>query len=179
MTRAHVPAAAARRRRPAIALALALALGPTLAARPAPLAAQEPVESTVPGGSSPALVRYGKWALLAGSITMNVLAARAHERGDEEYELLRARCATDGNLCAIALDGTYADPETELRYQRSLAYDRRARVWLVAGQTALLGSAVMFIWELTRPKGPPGNIPFEPEVSATPDGTNLGVRLSF
>lgn len=165
------------RARPALRAVLALlallALG---SARATPLAAQEAAtfERRIPGW-----VKYGKWGLLVGSVTMNLLAARAHESADAEFDQLRERCLSDGTLCAMAIDGTYVDPESERLYQRSVAYDRRARLWLVAGQTALIGSAVMFVWEFTRPKGPPGNIPFEPEVSATPTGTNVGLRVAF
>ena len=40
--------------------------------------------------------------------------------------------------------------------------------------------AVLFIWELTRPKGRPRNIPFEPEVEAIRGGsTGVGLRMKF
>ena len=76
--------------------------------------------------------------------------------------------------------GTYADPEIEGLYRTSQHYDRRARLWLIGGETALAGAAALFVWELTRPKGRPDNIPFEPEVrSLRAGGTGLGLRLAF
>jgi hypothetical protein len=54
-----------------------------------------------------------------------------------------------------------------------------ARGWLIGGETALAGAAALFIWELTRPKGRPRNIPFEPEVRSMRGATGLGLRLAF
>jgi hypothetical protein len=34
-------------------------------------------------------------------------------------------------------------------YQTSLHYDRETRTWLIVGETALVASATMFVWELT------------------------------
>ena len=130
-------------------------------------------------GLSPA-VKYGKWVLLAGSIGMNYLAVRAHDRAETTFDVLESRCFEAEQRCALGPGGTYADPEIEGLYQTSLRYDRRARLWLIGGETALAGAAVLFVWELTRPKGRPGNIPFEPEVrSLRAGGTGLGVRLAF
>ncbi|HXE57268.1 MAG TPA: hypothetical protein VNK43_04650 [Gemmatimonadales bacterium] len=142
----------------------------TLASSAAPLAAQRRV--------SP-LVTYGKWVVLGAAAGMNVLAARAHDRADDAYDELRRRCVPDPDLCDLAPNGRYLDPGSEALYQRSLRYDRQARAWLIAGETALLGAAVMFVWELTRPKGPPENIPFEPEVSSRDGRTRLGLRVAF
>jgi hypothetical protein len=130
-------------------------------------------------GLSPA-VKYGKWVLVAGSLGMNYLAVRAHNRADDSFDALEARCGAAQERCALGPNGTYADPEIENLYQTSLRYDRRARLWLIGGETALAGAAVLFVWELTRPKGRPDNIPFEPEVrNLRAGGTGLGVRLSF
>ena len=130
-------------------------------------------------GLSPA-VKYGKWVLLAGSIGMNYLAVRAHDRAEETFDILESRCAAAQERCDLFPGGTYADPEIEGLYQISLGYDRRARRWLIGGETALAGAAALFVWELTRPKGRPDNIPFEPEVrSLRAGGTGLGMRLAF
>ncbi len=130
-------------------------------------------------GLGPA-VKYGKWVLLAGSIGMNYLAVRAHNRADDAFETLEAQCTAVSDRCAVGPGGIYADPGIEDLYQTSLRYDRRARLWLIGGETALVGSAVLFIWELTRPKSRPDNIPFEPEVrSLRAGGTGLGLRLAF
>ncbi len=126
------------------------------------------------------VVKYGKWALLAGAIGMNYLADRAHDRADKAFDIIEAECSTDQQRCALGPGGGYADPELEDLYQTSLQHDRRARVWLIGGESALVGSAAMFIWELARPKNRPGNIPFEPEMRMMPSGrTGLGLRVAF
>jgi len=128
---------------------------------------------------SPA-VKYGKWVLLAGSLGMNYLAVRAHNRADDSFDVLESHCDVDQGRCALDGNGAYADSEIESLYQTSLRYDRRARLWLIGGETALAGAAVLFVWELTRPKGRPDNIPFEPEVrSLRAGGTGLGMRFAF
>ena len=130
-------------------------------------------------GLGPA-VKYGKWVLLAGSLGMNYLAVRAHNRAEENFDVLESRCGVAQERCALGPGGTYADPEIEDLYQISLRYDRRARLWLIGGETALAGAAVLFVWELSRPRGRPDNIPFEPEVrSLRAGGTGLGFRLAF
>jgi hypothetical protein len=129
-------------------------------------------------GLSP-LVKYGKWVMLAGSVGMNYLAIRAHDRAEDAFDQLESRCRQTRSLCDLGPDGTYLDPEIEDFYQSSLRYDRIARGWLIGGETALAGAAVLFIWELTRPKGRPDNIQFEPEVRNMRGGTGLGLRVSF
>lgn len=130
-------------------------------------------------GLSPA-VKYGKWALLAGAIGMNYLAVRAHNRADDAFDVVEAECSAVRERCALGPGGTYTDPGIEDLYQTSLRYDRRARLWLIGGETALVGSAALFIWELARPKNRPDNIPFEPEMRVMPAGrTGLGLRMAF
>jgi hypothetical protein len=133
-----------------------------------------------PAGAQGPVVKYGKWALLAGAIGMNYLAVRAHDRADEVFNVIEAECSTDQQRCTLGAGGGYADPGLEDLYQTSLRYDRRARLWLIGGESALVGSAAMFIWELTRPKNRPDNIPFEPELRVMPAGrTGLGLRFAF
>jgi hypothetical protein len=130
-------------------------------------------------GISP-VAKYGKWALLAGAIGMNYLAVRAHDRADNVFDVIEAACTADADRCALGPGGAYADPALEDLYQRSLQYDRRARLWLIGGESALVGTAALFIWELARPKNRPDNIPFEPEVRMMPKGrTGLGVKMAF
>jgi hypothetical protein len=125
-------------------------------------------------------VKYGKWLLVAGSIGMNYLAVRAHDRAEDAYDALEFRCLAAQERCTLGPGGRYVDPEIESFYQTSLRYDKRARHWLIGGETALVGAAALFIWELTRPKARPGNIPFEPEVRSLRGGeTGLGLRLGF
>jgi hypothetical protein len=125
------------------------------------------------------VVKYGKWLLVAGSAGMNYLAIRAHNRAEDSFSSLEARCLVARFRCDLGPDGSYLDPEIENLYQASLRYDRTARGWLIGGETALVGAAALFVWELTRPKSRPGNIPFEPEVRSLRGATGLGLRVGF
>jgi hypothetical protein len=125
------------------------------------------------------IVKYGKWLLVAGSIGMNYYAVKAHNRAEDNFHALESRCLEAESRCSLNPSGRYADLESERLYQRSLYYDRVARGWLIGGETALAGAAALFVWELTRPKGRPDNIPFEPEVRSLPAGTGLGIRVKF
>jgi hypothetical protein len=129
-------------------------------------------------GLSP-LVKYGKWILVAGSAGMNYFAIRAHNRAEDAFDELESRCLATNSRCILGPSGSYLDPEIEGFYQSSLRYDRIARGWLIGGETALAGAAVLFVWELTRPKGRPDNIPFEPEVRSLRGSTGLGLRFGF
>lgn len=126
------------------------------------------------------VVKYGKWVLVAGAATMNYLALRAHDRAEDSFNALEARCFESQQRCALRPDGSYLDPMAEDLYQGSLRYDRIARGWLIGGESALAGAAALFVWELTRPKGRPNNIPFEPEIrSIRGGGTGVGLRFAF
>ncbi len=125
------------------------------------------------------LVRYGKWALAAGAVGMNLLAAKAHNRADDAFNAIEEACFADSIRCLLGPDGGYADRRIEGLYQSSLHYDRSARRWLIAGETALLGAAVMFVWELTRKTHKPDNIPFEPEVRTLRNATGVGIRVGW
>ena len=128
---------------------------------------------------SPAPIKYGKWLLVAGSIGMNLAAASAHSDADSVFGLLNDRCGDDQTLCELGTGGSYADAESERLYQATVSYDRRARNWLLGGEAAALGAAVLFVWEFARPKGPPENIPFEPKVSIGSQRTEIGVVVPF
>jgi hypothetical protein len=125
------------------------------------------------------LAKYGKWLLVAGSAGMNYLAIRAHNRADDAFNALEARCLEVRDRCTLAPEGSYLDPATEDLYQNSLRYDRIARGWLIGGEAALAGAAALFVWELTRPKGRPDNIPFEPEIRSMIGATGVGLRFEF
>lgn len=129
-------------------------------------------------GTGP-LVRYGKWALAAGAIGMNLLAAKAHNRADDAFDAIEDACFADRSRCLLGPDGRYADRRIEGLYQSSLHYDRSARRWLIAGETALLGAAALFVWEMTRKTHKPDNIPFEPEVRSLRQATGVGVRVAW
>ncbi len=125
------------------------------------------------------LVKYGKWVLAAGAVGMNYLALRSHNRAEDAFDQIETQCVLTRSRCDLGPTGEYLDPEIEALYQRSLHYDRLARGWLIGGEAALAGAAVLFIWELTRPKGRPDNIPFEPELRTLREASGVGVRLRF
>jgi hypothetical protein len=125
------------------------------------------------------LVRYGKWALAAGAIGMNLLAAKAHNRAEDAFNAIEDACFEDRTRCILGPDGSYADRRIENLYQSSLHYDRSARRWLIAGESALLGAAALFVWEMTRKTHKPDNIPFEPEVRSLRQATGVGVRIPW
>jgi hypothetical protein len=135
--------------------------------------------SSLEAQGSPAPIKYGKWLLVAGSIGMNLAAASAHQNADSVFDILNDRCGDDHALCELGTGGTYADAESERLYQTTVAYDRRARNWLLGGEAAALGAAVLFVWEFARPKGPPENIPFEPRVSIGSQRTEIGLAVRF
>lgn len=133
----------------------------------------------LPAQSSPAPLRYGKWIALAGSIGLNLAAASAHREADRVFELLTARCGDDAALCDVSGDGVYTDPESESLYQETVRLDRKTRSLLFGGEAALLGAAVLFVWEFARPKAPPENIPFAPRVNFNAGSTDIGVRVPW
>jgi len=144
----------------------------------APLAAQAPAD-TLYHHSSPFYVKYGKFLLSGLAAGMSVKAATTHDKADESYDDLQTLCFSDPPRCTRGSDGSYEDPVAEDLYQTTLHYDDQARLWLYGGEVTLLGSAALFVWELTRPKNPPKNIPFEPEVSVVGSQTRLGFRVEF
>lgn len=125
------------------------------------------------------LVKYGKWVLAAGAVGMNYLALRSHNRAEDAFDQLESECLATRSRCDLGHSGAYLDPGIEALYQSSLRYDRIARGWLIGGEAALAGAAVLFIWELTRPKERPDNIPFEPEVRSLHEAAGVGFRLRF
>jgi hypothetical protein len=136
-----------------------------------------PARSVAQG--TPALPKYGKWVTLVAAVAMGVQAASAHREANDAFDQLQSYCGVDENRCQLGSNGRYVDPVSEGYYQSSLDHDRSARAWLFGGEAALVGSAALFVWELTRPKGPPRNIPFDPQVSVVGGQTRLGLRLWY
>ena len=162
-------------RRRAIALIAAAVL---VASGPMPLSAQQP-DSIWTRRGSPALVKYGKWLTLAAAVGMGIKAADAHDDADRWFNRLERYCDLDPTRCNQSSGGSYTDPTAERYYQRSLHHDRVARRWLLGGEITLIGTAGLFVWELTRPKRLPDNIPFEPEIRVLPHVTRFGLRVGF
>jgi hypothetical protein len=139
------------------------------------LAAQKPAAIRMPP-----VVTYGKWALLAGSAGLNLLALHNHHLADDTFSQLADICtAAEHSRCLTGQGGAYLDPGAEAIYQNALSADRRARAWLIAGETVLLGSAAMFVWELSRPRGRESNIPFTPRVGLLGNRTTVGLSIPF
>jgi len=132
---------------------------------------------TPPPGGTPAAIRYGKFAALGLAAGFTALGAVTHHRADAYYRDVLTLCRDHGP-CNIGPDGRYANAAAEALYQRVVRGDRSARLWLLGGQAALAGSAVLFVMELKRKKGPE-NIPFSPYIAAGSFGTRVGVRLSW
>jgi hypothetical protein len=128
---------------------------------------------------SPPVVKYGKWMLAAGAVGMNLLAASAHNDAEDAFGRIEEACFADRFRCLVDDEGRYADAEIETLYQSSLHEDRVARRWLILGETALVGAAAMFVWELTRKSHEPDNIPFEPEVRSLRNATGVGFRVPW
>jgi hypothetical protein len=129
--------------------------------------------------SSPFAIKYGKWALLTAAVGMGLKAASDHNAADAAFNRLERYCLNQPAGCPKAPSGKYFDPVAERHYQSSLSHDRKARAWLLGGEVTLLGAAGLFVWELTRPKALPRNIPFEPEMRWSWRETRVGVRVGF
>ena len=143
----------------------------------APLAAQRPDTSWT--RRTPMVVKYGKWATLALAVGMGLKASAAHHDADRAFNQLSSYCLTDPTRCNQGSGGGYIDQVAEGYYQTSVHRDRHARGWLLGGEGALLATAGLFVWELTLPKQPPKNIPFEPTVSVVGPTTRIGLRVTF
>jgi hypothetical protein len=144
----------------------------------APLFAQQSPDSLF-RHSSPFLVKYGKWVMVAASAGMGLKAASDHRAADRDFDRLDRYCSGQPAGCPQRPSGKYFDPVAEGYYQSSLSHDRRARTWLLGGEATLLGAAGLFVWELTRPKSLPKNIPFEPEIRWTGRETRAGLKVAF
>ena len=144
-----------------------------LAATALPLGAQASPRAREDGWRTS---RVLKWTLLAGSVGLGLWAYTESNRADDAYDALRRRCESDVELCRVDGNGAYLDPAAEALYDRSNAGDRRARLGLLTGQAALLGSAAFFIVDL-RHGGPPDNIPYDPDAPRRRARMQVGVRL--
>lgn len=149
----------------AVGLGLAAVLGGPLRAQTAPPAERE----------TPFAIKWGKWTTAALAVGFTALGIRQHNDGDAAYHALIDRCRTIP--CPFGPDGRYADAAAEALYQRVVRDDRSARGWLVGGQIAAVGSAVLFVLELSRNREPP-NIPYSGFlVESDARGARVGWRV--
>ena len=138
------------------------------------LAGQQPL--TVP---SPPVIKYGKWIARGSSVAFGLLAQAEHADADRAFGALEDYCFNDETRCDTGAGGHYLDTVSEGYYQASLSHDRRAGHWLFGGEALLLTAAAGFIWELPRPSGPPGNIPFAPLIEQRRDRLDIGGSVRF
>jgi hypothetical protein len=138
------------------------------------LAGQQP-----PIVASPPVIKYGKWIALGSSVAFGLLAQAEHADADRAFGALQDYCDVDVTRCDTGPNGHYLDPVSEGYYQASLTHDHRAGRWLFGGEALLLSAAAGFIWELTRPSGPAGNIPFAPLIENRKDRLNVGATVRF
>ncbi len=139
-----------------------------------PLRAQTQAEQP----TTPAAIKWGKWAAAALAVGFTGLGIHQHNAGDAAYSELIAYCRNAS--CPIGSDGRYANSGAEALYQRVVRDDRMARAWLIGGQVAAVGSAILFVLELSRNREPP-NIPYSGfNVESDRRGrTRVGWRVFF
>jgi hypothetical protein len=134
----------------------------------------------VPAGGAaaqeaPWTVRYGKFVALALAGVGVWRAQGHHDLAEEAYGDLEVLCRAQPSSCAVE-DGSYPDPVAEDLYQTALSEDDRARAWLIGAEVSLIGAALLFVYEITRPSGPDrDDIPFEPLVE--PRAGKVGARF--
>jgi hypothetical protein len=134
-----------------------------------------PAAAPVPYRVAPSIT-WGKWAAAAAAVGSTVLGIRQHNAGNNAYRDLVLYCG-EVITCSIGSDGRYVDARAEATYQQVVRHDRSARAWLVVGQLAALGSAVLFVLELKHGGGPP-NIPFNGITVDSGNGvTRVGYRI--
>jgi hypothetical protein len=121
-------------------------------------------------------ITWGKWAAAALALGSTALGIHQHYAGDNAYRALVLYCG-DAITCGVGPDGHYVNSQAEAKYQEVVRDDRSARAWLVIGQVAAIGAAVLFVLELKHDAGPP-NIPFSGLTLETASGvTRVGYRI--
>jgi len=157
--------------RPALAQSDTAAVAPAgAAAQPAPAQSAEPAPNRTPPG-----IKWGKWGAALLAVAATGIGVHQHNAGNSAYATLVRYC---GNVtCTIGSDGRYQDGFAEGTYQQVVRDDRSARAWIVAGQLAAVGSAVLFVLELRHTSEPP-NIPYSGFlVESEPGVTRVGWRV--
>jgi len=126
------------------------------------------------------LVRYGRWVTAAGALALTLLSVQQHERAEDHWDQLNRICRYDNAACVVGPEGRYVNSAAETEYHATLDYDRRARRRLLGGQIALAVTVGLFVIDVGRGGGGPGNIPIAPlEVTVDGDGARVGMRLTF
>ena len=142
---------------------------------PAVAVAQTPRQ---PGAWTP--VRIAKWSLLGAAAGLAAYALEHSTAAERANDRLRSLCGAEPARCQLER-GIYTDPDAEALFQRVTREDHLARVGIVGGQVALLGSVGLFVYDLRNGRGP-GDIPYPSAASrvAIPrPRVAVGVRLAF
>jgi len=127
--------------------------------------------------------RPGKWIFGAGAVALIVLGAHEHDRAQDVWNTLVARCREDNERCEVRADGVYQDPVAEDLYQEALYYDRRAHRRIAGGQVSLVAAGALLIVDMSVRRGKPKDVPFDPDrayvAPAADGGVLLGWRVRF
>jgi hypothetical protein len=127
-----------------------------------------------PSGT-PAVVGWGKWAAAAVAVGFTTVGIEQHNGANGAFRSLIQYCGA--TACTFTPDGRYADSRAEATYQVVVRRDRAARLWLLAGQVTAVGTAVLFVLDLMRPRGPE-NIPYSGLLLESAEGvTRVGFRI--
>jgi hypothetical protein len=131
-----------------------------------------------PGAWTP--VRIAKWSLLGAAAGLAAYALEHSTAAERANDRLRELCTEQPGRCQLD-DGVYTDPDAEALFQRVSHEDHLARIGIVGGQVALLGSVGLFVYDLRNGRGP-GDIPYPSAASraaAPRPRVAMGVRLTF
>ncbi len=142
---------------------------------PTALVAQTPRQ---PGTWTP--VRVAKWALLGAAAGLAAYALEHSTAAERTNDRLRALCTVEPERCQLR-GGVYVDQFAEQLFQRTGREDQLARIGIVGGQVALLGSVGLFVYDLRNGPGP-RDIPY-PSLGARPGPSlrrvGIGLRVAF
>ena len=145
-----------------------------LLALPALLGAQTPRQ---PSDWTP--VRIAKWTLLAAAAGMAAYALDHSTAAAQTDDRLRALCTAEPERCQVE-NGAYVDAAAEALYQRVTREDHLARVGIVGGQVALIGSVGLFVYDLRNGQGP-RDIPYPSLAARSARSARyvMGLRVAF
>ena len=145
-----------------------------LLALPAVLGAQTPRQ---PSDWTP--VRVAKWALLGAAAGLAAYALDHSTAAERTDDRLRALCSAEPERCQVE-NGAYVDADAEALYQRVTRQDHLARVGIVGGQVALVGSVGLFVYDLRNGQGP-RDIPYPSLAARSAPSARyvMGLRVAF
>lgn len=125
-------------------------------------------------------VRIAKWTLLGAAAGFAAYALEHSTAAERANDRLRSLCTLEPERCQLE-GGVYADADAERLFQRTETEDHLARIGIVGGQVALLGSVGLFVYDLRNGQGP-RDIPYPSMAAraAVPRARVVaGLRLAF